>query len=193
MRPSLAATREAEILEAIEACIIEVGIGGLTTQRIAEKSGYSRSHIRHYLGNKNDQLQALVKVYSDRYASSLEDLIACTPRAEQRELVLRELFGDTWFVSRPDDDIVLDHLNAYASSNPKSEVTLAPMYDRIVEVIANTLSDVLGHDAALERARIVVTFAYGASSMIGLGVMAPEAAHAYGRLLLELPPAPQPG
>lgn len=190
MRPSLAATREAEILEAIEACIIEVGIGGLTTQRIAEKSGYSRSHIRHYLGNKDDQLQALVKVYSDRYARSLEELVANTPREGQRDVVLQELCGDTWLLSRPDDDIVLDHLNAYASSSPKSQVSLAPMYDRIVAVIAGTLSDVLSPVAAAERARILVTFAYGASSMIRLGIIDPAAAHAYGRLLLELPPVP---
>lgn len=186
MRPSLAATREAEMLAAIEACIVEVGVGGLTTQLVAEKSGYSRSHIRHYLGNKADQLQALIKVYSDRYASSLEDSVRAAAPGEQRLIIFRELFGDTWLV--PDEDnVILEHLNAYTSANPGSGVSLAPMYRRVGAVIAEALEEALPAAIAAERAGVVVAFAYGAATMMDLGVLDLPSAREQGRRLLELP------
>lgn len=190
MRPSLAAARRAEILRAIEACIREVGVTGLTTQRIADRSGYSRGHIRHYLGNKSDQLRALVDVYSDRYASTLEQLVAAEPREQRREVVIGELFGETWLSANSDDDVVLDHINAYALSNPEAGISLAPMYERVVAVVADSLGSVLEAEASVARARVVVAFAFGVASMMSLGLIRADDALEYARSLMELPPAP---
>lgn len=186
MRPSLAATREAEILRALEACVLEYGIAGLTTQRIAEKSGYSRSHIRHYLGNKDDQLRALIEVYTDRYASSLEREVAAAPKEKKLDVIAEELFGDTWLLAHSDDDVVLDHLNAYAASHPQSEVSLAPMYARIVRVVAEALETRLEPNVARERSRVVLALAYGASSMARQNLLDSAEAMRLGRKLLEL-------
>lgn len=187
MRPSLAVQRESEILDAIEACIREVGIGGLTTGLIAEKSGYSRSHIRHYLGNKADQLQALVNLYTERYAGCLEELVLGAPTESQRDLVVRELFGDTWQISRPDDDIVLDHLNAYASTTNPDSPSLAPMYSRIVQLVAHTLEPHMAETTlAVQRAQLVVSLAYGVTSLLRLGIIDRENALQHARALMLL-------
>ncbi len=190
MRPTLAPQREAEILRALEDCIREVGIAGLTVQKVAERSGYSRGHVRHYLGNKADQLRALIDVYSERYASTLERQAQSVDVVRRRELVLSELFGETWLESRPEDDVVLDHLNAYAGSNPDSGFSLAPMYERILAVIEDALSPVLDPPTARERARVVLALAYGVSSMIALGLVSSGDVQSYARSLLEVDSAP---
>lgn len=190
MRPTLAPQREAEILRALEDCIREVGIAGLTVQKVAERSGYSRGHVRHYLGNKADQLRALIDVYSERYASTLERQAQSVDVDRRRELVLNELFGETWLESRPEDDVVLDHLNAYAGSNPDSGFSLAPMYERILAVIEDALSPVLDPPTARERARVVLALAYGVSSMIGLGLVSSGDVQSYARSLLEVDSEP---
>lgn len=187
MRPTLAPQREAEILRALEECIREVGIAGLTVQKVAERSGFSRGHVRHYLGNKADQLSALIDVYSDRYASTLEEQARSVPVEHRRALILSELFGETWLESRPEDDVVLDHLNAYASSNPDSGISLAPMYERILAVIRDALSPVLTLDAAASRARVILALAYGASSMRRLDLVSAADVQEHARALLELP------
>lgn len=186
MRPSLAKVREEEILLAVEACIREVGIAGLTTQLVAAKSGFSRSHIRHYLGNKDDLLIALVHHYTDRYANSLQSLVEEVAADEQREVVIRELFGDTWQDLGEEDDLVLDQLNAYASASPDTP-SLAPMYTRIAQVVAGTL-EVAGEAPAEadRRARTVVAFAYGVSTMLRLGVIDRQMALSYARDLMLL-------
>lgn len=188
MRPSLAKQREGEILEAIEECVREVGVAGLTTKQIAEKSGYSRSHIRHYLGNKDEQLKALIGLYTERYASSLKDLVRDAHPQDRREVVVRELFGDTWLVTRPDDDVVLDQLNAYSSANPDDVPSLAPMYLRIVAIVAESLDGVVDDDSAQQRGRLVVSFAYGVASMLRLGVIDHATALAEARALMLLEP-----
>ena len=186
MRPSLSATREAEILRALEACVLEFGIAGLTTQRIADKSGYSRSHIRHYLGNKDDQLRELIDVYTKRYASSLERAVAAASGEQKLFVIAEELFGDTWLLAHSDDDVVLDHLNAYAASHPQSEVSLAPMYARILKVIGEALESRLDPGSARERSRVVLALAYGASTMARQSLIDPAEAMRLGRQLLEL-------
>ncbi len=186
MRPTLAPQREAEILNALEHCIREHGIAGLTVQKVAEKSGYSRGHVRHYLGNKADQLRALINVYSERYASTLERQMQSIELRDRRQFVLDEMFGETWLESRPEDDVVLDHLNAYASSNPDSGLSLAPMYERILVVIQDALSPVLNLESASERARVILALAYGVSSMMRLGLIGAGDVREYARSLFEV-------
>lgn len=188
MRPTLAPQREAEILRALEECIREVGIAGLTVQKVAERSGFSRGHVRHYLGNKADQLRALIDVYSDRYASTLEEQAREVPLLDRRALILSELFGETWLEARPEDDAVLDHLSAYASSNPDSGISLAPMYERILAVIVDALTPVLDLEEARSRARVILALAYGATTMRRLELMSADDVQKHARVLLELPP-----
>lgn len=183
-RPSLAHTRRAEILRAIEECIREVGVAGLTTQQVADRSGYSRGHVRHYLGNKNDQLRALVELYSERYASSLERLVGAVPQSRKREIVLRELFGETWLSADTQDDVVLDYISAYALSHPDAGISLAPLYERVVVVVADALADGTGDEDATARARTVVALAFGVASMMSLGVMQAKDAQSFAAGLL---------
>ena len=191
MRPSLAAQREREILAALEACVADVGIVGLTVQKVADRSGYSRGHVRHYLGNKADQIRALIDVYNERYAGELERRVEAAPVSERRAVVLAELFGPTWLHMRPEDDVVLDHLAAYAAAHPEAGASLRPMYTRIAGVVARSLADVLSASEAESRAGVIVALAYGTSSMTRLGVVDADGARALAHGLLVLAEEPK--
>jgi AcrR family transcriptional regulator len=58
-RPSLKDQRTAEILDAYLRCVARFGLEGATQDRIAAQAGLKRPMLRHYLGNKDDMVQAL--------------------------------------------------------------------------------------------------------------------------------------
>ena len=176
------------MLEALAQCVIEVGIDRLTVQAVADRGGWSRGHIRHYLGNKADQLTALVDLYAERYASALEHAVAVAPTGGARQAVYLELFGDAWQGSNPQDDAVLDALTAYAAANPDSGVTLSPMYTRILAAIRVALTENFSAIEAAERAEAILALAYGLASMIRLNTVGPTACARIAAELMELSP-----
>ncbi|KRC61936.1 hypothetical protein ASE14_14250 [Agromyces sp. Root81] len=176
------------MLEALAACVAESGIHGLTVQAVADRSGWSRGHVRHYLGNKADQLQSLVALYTERYASSLEQIVEHAELGRRRAEIFHELFGDTWQNSNAQDDVVLDELTAYAASNPGSGVTLTPMYQRIRAAIEIALLEAFEPAEAGARADIALALAYGLSSMIRIQAVGRRACAEHAAVVLGLPP-----
>lgn len=76
-RRSLAAERRQQVLEAASRCLARNGLAGTTLEKIAEESGLSRSHVRHYVGNRDDLLLALVDWVQERddraFAAAVEE------------------------------------------------------------------------------------------------------------------------
>lgn len=65
-RPSVAAARRRQILEAAIRCIAAHGMSGVTLDRIADEAGMARGHVRHFAGNRDDILvAAAVLLYFD--------------------------------------------------------------------------------------------------------------------------------
>lgn len=65
-RPSVAAERREQILDATMTTIAEQGIRGATLDRIADTAGMSRGHVRHFVGNRDRLLlDVAVAVFSD--------------------------------------------------------------------------------------------------------------------------------
>lgn len=75
-RPSVKEKRTTEILEAFEKCVAKYGVEGSTLERIAEAAGLRRSLLRHYIGNKEELLEALVeRFFAESNAQSQQMLI----------------------------------------------------------------------------------------------------------------------
>lgn len=74
-RPSVAAERREQILDATMTTIAEHGIHGTTLDRIADTAGMSRGHVRHFVGNRDrlllDTATALFADHSGRIGSIL--------------------------------------------------------------------------------------------------------------------------
>jgi len=95
-RPSLAAERREQILDAVTLCIGEFGIEGTTLERVAEASGFSRGHIRHYLGNRDDMLTQFQRRLSTRYVQRMRDIGDSTEPGQRGTALVRFLFGKEW-------------------------------------------------------------------------------------------------
>ena len=60
-RKSVKIQRSKEILDAFERCISKWGLDGASLERIATESGIKRPALRHFIGNRDELLVALVK------------------------------------------------------------------------------------------------------------------------------------
>ncbi|WP_157007446.1 TetR/AcrR family transcriptional regulator [Agromyces laixinhei] len=66
-RPSIAAVRREQILDATKSTIAEHGVHGATLDRIADSAGMSRGHVRHFVGNRDRLLlDTAIAVFADR-------------------------------------------------------------------------------------------------------------------------------
>nr|MBC8289580.1 TetR/AcrR family transcriptional regulator [Planctomycetota bacterium] len=72
-RPDLTAVRTAEILDAFEQCVARFGLEGSSLERVAEEAGMKRSILRHYVGNREDLVQALAERVASRYRARFEE------------------------------------------------------------------------------------------------------------------------
>ena len=73
-RPSMAAQRSTEILDAFERCVAQFGLGGSSLERIAEGAGMKRSILRHYVGNRDDLIIALGERVTGKYREQMAAL-----------------------------------------------------------------------------------------------------------------------
>ena len=65
-RPSVAAERREQIIDATMSMIAEHGIRGATLDRIADSVGMSRGHVRHFVGNRDRLLlDTAILVFAD--------------------------------------------------------------------------------------------------------------------------------
>ncbi|MEP0452222.1 TetR/AcrR family transcriptional regulator [Roseibium sp.] len=60
-RPSLKDERSREILDAFLTCVAHFGLEGATQERIAAEAGVKRTLLRHYLGNRDEMIRALLE------------------------------------------------------------------------------------------------------------------------------------
>ncbi|MGO4678346.1 TetR/AcrR family transcriptional regulator [Microbacterium sp. 2MCAF23] len=65
-RPTVAAERRDQIIEATMQALAQHGVAGASLDRIAEAAGMSRGHVRHFVGNRDQLLAETARhVFSD--------------------------------------------------------------------------------------------------------------------------------
>lgn len=91
-RPSMAAQRVEEILDALEACIIEKGIQATSLENIADKAGFKRTILRHYIGNRDEIICALSTRWSQIYAAQWKEMLKWLPNENRSESLIDAMF-----------------------------------------------------------------------------------------------------
>jgi AcrR family transcriptional regulator len=92
-RPSLAVERLEQILDAVTQCVGEFGVEGTTLERVAEASGFSRGHVRHYVGNREEMLDRFRQRLTDRYVSRMQEISDNAEVGQRGPELVRFLFG----------------------------------------------------------------------------------------------------
>ncbi|MEM7124687.1 MAG: TetR/AcrR family transcriptional regulator [Chloroflexota bacterium] len=147
-RKSLAAERTEEILDAFERCILKYGLEGTSLEQVAEEAGVKRSIIRHYIGNREQVVTALIDRLMSDYEQGLTDLFTSRPQSERVSTLLDALFGE-----QDDDDertsrILAEILAAGQERYPEPLARFVTIYEAMIQQIAQALGELYPNAAA---------------------------------------------
>lgn len=154
-RPSLAAVRREQILDATEACILEHGIDGVSFARVGRMAGVRSSMVPHYFGSKGALMAAMVDRLLDRIQAILDTSLDGLEGQALLDGLLAVLFGGPLNVVSV--ALVLDQLRASAYFNPTTRERLVAMYQHFERLAVEAL-ETTHPDADAGRRRAV---AYG--------------------------------
>jgi len=137
-RKSLANERREQLLDAFERCIVKFGLEGSSLEQVAEEAGMKRSIIRHYIGNRDDLVNALIeriiRQYTEQLAANYVDL---SPDQSVRTSI-EAMFAQKTAISTR-DKIIIDVLMSAKERYPKAKSMLKRMYEAIIESFADDL------------------------------------------------------
>ncbi|MEU6556972.1 helix-turn-helix domain-containing protein [Streptomyces sp. NPDC046915] len=138
-RPSLAAERRQQVLEAASRCLARNGLAGATLEKIAEESGLSRSHVRHYVGNRDDLLLALVEWVQERDDRAFAAAVEQAPPEHRLGVAMDHLFGP-WFLGAGDESAVILELIRAGQSDEKLREAMMSGYRLMLGAIDSGLA-----------------------------------------------------
>lgn len=151
-RPSLKEQRSEEILEAFVQCVAKFGLEGSTLERIAEQADMQRSILRHYVGNREDLIEALTSHIVAFFRERSDALFRATHNVEE---LVTALFG---LRDSTDAEMVLvaEQLIAAADRYPRVRKHMVDW----VRAFVGQVSDVIAHDfpRATEAQKLPVAY-----------------------------------
>lgn len=155
-RKDLTAERTAQILDALEACVVRHGLGATSLEQVAEEAGVKRSIIRHYVGNRDDLVLAMARRLVDRYREQLREMDDAIRDAHRIDDLLDCLFAPP--TSSTTHDVLLVEA-LIKISEEHSEIR-----DLMVVIVEDTISatrDQLRREFPHATASVAWTVAYG--------------------------------
>lgn len=154
-RPSLAPVRREQILDAVETCILEHGITGVTFSRVARVAGLQTSIVPHYFGSKGALMAAMVDRVLGRVQSLLDSSVDGAKGGALIERLLDVLFGGR--LAEPSVILVIDQVRASAYFNDATRERFVAMYHHFEELAQDALAEV--YPAAPPARRRAVAYA----------------------------------
>lgn len=187
-RKSLAPERRAQILDAFEACLLRYGLENSTLERIAQRAGVKRQIIRHYFGNRDALVEALVgrilATYGEGYQKALE-----MPVPGDR---LERLLG---FFIHPEPgleahtDRLMNALIVASEYDSGTRARVQNVYQSVTDAIALELQHrypVLDEQTCRGTAYSLLALIFGNSVLLSLGFPARRAEDARAAAVREL-------
>jgi len=104
-RPSVAAERRQQVLSAFERCVARAGFAGTSLEDVAAEAGLARGHVRHYLGNRHDQVVALGEWVNAADQEDFAEVREASDGQARVDAVLRYLFDPSFY--QPCDDLAV--------------------------------------------------------------------------------------
>lgn len=154
-RPSMAAVRREQILDAVTRCVGEYGVEGMTLERVAEASGFSRGHIRHYLGNREQLLEQFQQRLMSQYVGRMQEIADETEPGQRASALVQFLFGEEW--APGEDNAAINALTWAAARDETVRVYLRESYLGMEGTLARALRGDYPHAPAPECADTAYT------------------------------------
>lgn len=125
-RPSVAAERRDQIIEATLQTVVQYGVSGASLDRIAETAGMSRGHVRHFVGNRD---QLLLDTARHVFADEDGQLTILPTSVATFAQALDYLFGEEFTRSDAENAIVLGFVELSRTNTEIAEI-LSLAYSR---------------------------------------------------------------
>lgn len=154
-RPSMAAVRREQILDAVTRCVGEYGLEGTTLERVAEASGFSRGHIRHYLGNREQLLEQFQQRLTSHYVKRMQQIASDTDPGKRGLALVQFLFGEEW--EPGEDNAAINALTWAAARDETVRGYLRESYLAMEGTLAQALRADYPHAPAVECGTVAYT------------------------------------
>lgn len=135
-RPSVAAERTQQIIDATIRTIATHGITGTTLDRIAEEAGMSRGHVRHFVGNRDALLAVTARSF---YFGDDEGSAILPARVSSVGDAIDYLFGEEFAAPGSENAVVFGLIEA-GRTDPAIAAILEQAYTGAEETIRNLLA-----------------------------------------------------
>jgi AcrR family transcriptional regulator len=137
-RKSIAETRRDEILAAFERCVPKHGLD-VSLEQIADEAGVKRSIIRHYVGNRDELVDALIERIATSYPQQFRAAAQDIPPSEMLARTLDYLFGSVPAYNEW-DVVILGVLISAKERYPQAKQHLQRMFEEFVTMLAGDLA-----------------------------------------------------
>ncbi|HYF62206.1 MAG TPA: TetR family transcriptional regulator [Herpetosiphonaceae bacterium] len=131
-RKSRAGERREELLDAFERCIVQYGLEGTSLEQVADEAGMTRSIIRHYIGNRDELVDALIERIIAQYAGQLETAYADVPPEQAVGYTLDMMFSGEQLLD-PRDTIIITVLMTAKERYPQAKKLLVAMFEAMID------------------------------------------------------------
>lgn len=146
----MAAERREQILAAVSQCVGEYGLEGTTLERVAEASGFSRGHIRHYVGNREEMLEQFQHRLWSTYVERIREVSEAAEPGNRGAALVGFLFGKEWGPSA--DNAAINALMWAAARNEPVRDHLRASYLAMERTLARALRADYPHAPSAECA-----------------------------------------
>lgn len=146
-RRDLTQERTAQILDAFEQCVLRYGLEGSSLERVAEEAGVKRSILRHYIGNREALIRAMVERLVEKYRRQLESLAAYLTQGPDKNRVPTLL---EWLFSPSsggvgEESIIFGKLITEAGRYPAMQRLLRQSMEEFIQTVATQLTFAFPH------------------------------------------------
>ncbi|GAA5030667.1 TetR/AcrR family transcriptional regulator [Microbacterium fluvii] len=124
-RPSVAAERRTQIIEATLRCLETRGFAGTTLDRIAEEAGMARGHVRHFAGNRDDLLVDAARTFYFGFGDEIPAEPSILPEGTASVGDALAYLFDGFAEQTPDNAVALALIEAARSVEPIRPILVA--------------------------------------------------------------------
>lgn len=171
-RPSKAAERRAQILDAFEDLIGERSLEGASLDALAERLGVRRGLVRHYMGNRDELIQALV----DRLIAREREQLPTDWSGLSQRVIVDGILDDLYAApsgERAHQWAIIRALWTSLETSPTAKQGLARLYTEFFDQLALALGKAFPNATAAARGRVayaLLSLSDGHASLEELGL-----------------------
>ena len=185
-RRDLTEERTEQILDAFERCIIQYGLESSSLEKVAEEAGMKRPIIRHYVGNRDDLVEALAVRLIKKFRSDTHTMLQLLGEKNRVERLIEALMSNQGVMEQSAQSVLIFENLVLASIKLKSVRDLlsgwtAEFITMIEDELRLEFPDGRGHG---EVAYGIVSIYYNNVSLMPLQLLALEQNHGRKAALL---------